>query len=341
MRRMRGLTLVEVVVVIVLVVAVVSMVAPAMSRARGGSHRSYCASNLTGMYKSMYTYSVTNKDHFPIAGDRDPEADAIGFREGDRATGTGAVLDNNVTASLWIIVRDGSSSTGSFICTATDDEKDEIRIKPAGNAAALADSFDFQARRNLSYSPINMYHQTALQNWGSAAPGDYVLMGDNNANDSADPKRHTLAKGATVEDVEALENSPSHGYGGQNLMFGDGHVNFHNDPFQGRANENVHAITVNGVNTPPVLSNSVPMGANDTALLPLCGNGGVSLSGLALDYEGGLNYSRFKREQQRKMMIIAIGLLVLVVAALVIWVATTTRNARRHAAPVSDDVDGQ
>lgn len=43
----------------------IAILLPSLSRARTIANRSVSASNMTGVYKSLYTYSVTNKDAFP------------------------------------------------------------------------------------------------------------------------------------------------------------------------------------------------------------------------------------------------------------------------------------
>ncbi len=234
----------------------------------------------------MYTYSVTNHDVFPTSGAATVDRSVVGFREGDRVAGTGALLDNNVTASLWMMVREGSMSSSSFVCIASEDERDELQDSASSDAVRLENTYDFAARENLSYSMINMYHESFNSNWGVSAPADYALMSDNNNNNSEDTRRHTLAKGATWDAAAEFENSRNHDTEGQYFLFGDGHVNFENDPFVGHGDENVFAITANGSPAPPTLSNRAgdvvndeSLVATDSALLPLSGNRGVSVSG--------------------------------------------------------------
>ena len=53
------------VVMVVPLALMAGILLPAMGRAREIANRSVCAANMSGIYKTMYTYSVTNDDQFP------------------------------------------------------------------------------------------------------------------------------------------------------------------------------------------------------------------------------------------------------------------------------------
>lgn len=340
MSRAHGLTLVEVVVVFFVLVMIVGVLLPSTGGAREMSYRSTCAANLTGIYKSMYTYSVTNEDRFPVAGTADDDGSVIGFREGNRTTGKGAVLDNNTTAALWVLVRDGSTGVGQFICPTSGDEQD-TQADARGRDVPIENTFDFTERSTLSFSMINMYHQTYRTQWGSNAPASFVLMGDNNDNDSVHSRRHTLAKGAARGDIETHENSSNHDYEGQNFLFGDSHVSFANDPFVGFRDDNAYARTVTGKALPPRLGNDatdtdtdpdLDKAHDDAVLIPLSGNGGVSLSGLPVTYFPGYTPSLTEpsRDPTDRTIILAL-IAVSVLAALIAAAARYTYHRRRSA----------
>lgn len=288
MRRYRGFTFTELIVTVsavcaVLAVAVV-IILPPMSRARSG-RRTVCSTNLLGLYKAIYTYSISNRDVFPIAGEVTPDGSAIGFSDGDRLLGTGAVLDDNVTASLWMMVREGAMSTQNFICPKTSDKPDDLVDHRSGEvkAVVLMDTYDFAGRANLSYSPINMYHSAVGSAWSENVRSDWVLAADNNNNNyTGAPVRHTLSHGASLNDTMLMENSLNHSDDeGQNLLFGDGHVEFAMDPFQGPDQDNIFAMTIGGKNAPPTLGHDdgdaatdPKVAERDVVLLPLSGNGG-------------------------------------------------------------------
>ena len=306
MLKQKGFTLIELLVVVAIIALLIGILLPSLSRAREIANRSVCASNLTGLYKSMYTYSVTNKDKFPKYATAGTTGTAHGFKPTARTAGVAfdpaaaAAGQDNVTAALWILIRDGSSSAGSYTCPSSGDEKDELKTSPMDDtAAALEDTYDFLLTTMLSYSPTNPYGEKTGTNWGSAAPGDYVLMGDDNDANAMDNtgtpggavhttiKSGTVAGGAamglTQDDVEQHENSTNHDLEGQNFTFGDGHVNFTTDPFVGRSADNAFAARGSDTaGTAPSLANEQTMpldaAAADSMLVPVSETEGADLA---------------------------------------------------------------
>ncbi len=279
-----GFTLVELLVVLAVIMVLVTIIVPNLGGVR--SHpRSTCGTNQNGLYKAMYTYSVMNNDSFPLAGVSDPQSKAIGFRAANlRGRESVASNDpdmvNNITASLWLLVSDGSVGTFSFVCPISGDEEGGNNDQN-GIEVSTSRTWDFQSARNLSYSPLNMYHTATGDTWSSSIGSDFIFMGDKN-----NATGHTLRRGASREDVERQENSLNHEGDGQNVTFGDGHQEWSTNPFIGPDGDNIYAQVDNGRNAPPTLGNSdgdratdEVFAKRDVVLIPLDGNGGVSLSG--------------------------------------------------------------
>ena len=228
----------------------------------------------------------------------DVESDVFGFAGGNRGTGEGAVLDNNVTASLWIGIREGALTPEQFVNpNVMTAEMDEVTLdgRPGTRQLQVREVYDFARAENLSYSVMNMYHEAVGQNWSAVVHPEYVMMGDNNNSDwLGSPGRHTNTSdtGLTDQQVMDAENSRNHGGEGQNFMFGDGHVAWHTDPFVGIGNDNVYAQDMaagsdsdpfpDEVAAPPTLGNqrddpdtyTRTVRERDSFLLPITGNGG-------------------------------------------------------------------
>ncbi|MBI1373406.1 MAG: hypothetical protein GC159_11810 [Phycisphaera sp.] len=328
MSSRHAFTLVETLVVMTLVLVVISLSVVDATMSRTYANRTICSSNLAGIYTAMYVYSTTNRDKFPTAGVATPGGSATGFREGDRSSGAGAVLDDNVTACLWMMVRAGMTGTKSYVCPSTTDKPDDFKFTATGSTGGvdLKYTFDFLERSNLSYSVINPYSTVNGPQWTADVNPAWVLMADNNANDHLD--RHRSSAAAPAADVEHMENSPNHNYDGQNLLFGDAHVSYAQDPYQGPSNDNVFAVTVAGVDAPPSLAHDAGDPANrkvDVTLLPVSGNGGVSLSGLPMDVTPMATIYAARRRQQMIMYaaFAALGVVVLLVYVLI-------KNRRRE-----------
>lgn len=330
------ITLIELVAFLVAMVCLCAIIPSTVATTREPRERTMCGTRLNGLYKALNTYSVANREQFPIYHAGDPSGAVLGFREGDRSTGMGAALDNNITAPWWVIVGDGSVSPENYICPSTFDAADGLTISTTNSATAqLEDTRDFLERKNLSYSPMNPHHPLVRDRWGPNTNVDWVFMADNNANDYPGtpgipgtrgvrgvPAWHTLGKGAAAADVQKAENSPNHGYEGQNLMYGDGHVSFWNDPFQGPGSDNVYAYTMDGSNVPPTIVRTAG-GPDDVVLIPLSGNGGGSgsLTGSSID----VTYRPSSRGRSSLWASIGFGAFILTIA---IWVFLLARSRR-------------
>jgi len=108
------------------------------------------------------------------------------------------------------------------------------------------------------------------------APSDVALVADRNDGDH--PDVHTPDS--------PNDNSPNHGGEGQNVVFGDGHVEFVENPKVGSGGDDVYAMLFDGTPGPPALGLAdgdmadPDIARRDNVLIPLAGNNGVSLSGL-------------------------------------------------------------
>ncbi|MBI1367471.1 MAG: hypothetical protein GC162_02330 [Planctomycetes bacterium] len=288
MARHRGFTLTDLVAVLAVAAVMFALLSPFHPVLRSVSRREICQLHLSSLYKAMYTYSITDeKQRFPMVGSEAIPPRAIGFREGDRRTGKGATLDGNATASLWLLIRNGSTATKEMVCPSTMDMPDEMMDR-------FDNTHDFLARKNLSFSMMNMYHVATGWQWSADVKPDWVLMADNNANDHPDRHRSDFNDRGDADRMAQLENSPNHRGEGQNFLFGDGHVSFEMDPFVGPDHDNVFALTVGGLDAPPDLSDDAGDAArdrkiakSDVMLIPLSGNGGGagSLSGHVMDVQ--------------------------------------------------------
>jgi prepilin-type N-terminal cleavage/methylation domain-containing protein len=263
MRQRKGFTLIELLVVISIIALLIGILLPSLSRARELANRAVCSANLKGIYQSLYTYAASSGGRYPMYTTNTtlPAQGLISSISRNTANApASASLTNNVTASLWILIRQGASVPKSFTCPSEPGvEADPQTTVNTGNLTYSTTPrpanyiWDFAFAKSLSFSAHNPYRRNSgAPLWGQDARPDAIIMGDDNsANDANAPSGtpgglHTQVKGGAnwnnVNTLKYKENSQNHNQGeGQNFMWCDGHIEFANDPYQGVNGDNAYA----------------------------------------------------------------------------------------------------
>jgi prepilin-type processing-associated H-X9-DG protein len=230
---------IELLVALGILVILLAIFIPYLLSVRERSNRTTCADKLRQIRDALQAYALVNDHNFPSVR-YDPAAGGYaaysGADEPDPFAPTSTVRPNDVTASLWLLVRERLiADTIVFVCPSTNDYRDRIS-DAAGRVAHPKARSNFRSPSNLSYSYASPF---------SSAPNyrlnDYFL--DKSFALVADKNPGVRGAGddvtAPAYDADAIAlskaNSNNHGKAGQNVVYGDGHVEFTTTPYCGVA----------------------------------------------------------------------------------------------------------
>ena len=277
-RRRGGFTLADLLAVVVLIPLLLALVVGCWQRTRcGGSNRVKCASNLRQIGQAILIYSNDAKGPYP-------RTVYVGGATVTPTWGTGAAgpnpfkpggpAPNDVTAALFLLLRTQDITSEVFTCPSSDAEKWDFG--GGSNTALNWSNWNGVAgvQRNLSYSYANPYPDDAAVERKYALTNslgaEFAVAADKNPGAGVSGRAGVLAVTSTssARDMKSA-NSTNHDRDGQNVLYGDGHVEFQSNPFVGVQRDNIYARRRGGAN--PFVSDTIvasPYDANDSVLLP-------------------------------------------------------------------------
>ena len=179
MKRIKGFTLIEMLVVVAIIALLIAILLPSLSKARELARQTICGTNMKEIGTTFYIYQSDNLDDFPTVahetqpGVTEPVVRYIENMGGGQAGGPGDPMRDEIssprhqqtpgstqlstTRALWLLVRTGEVIPKEFICPSADDSVDPT--------VDVTTYFDF-----IGYSACSYGYQIPYDNANTCRP---------------------------------------------------------------------------------------------------------------------------------------------------------------------------
>jgi type II secretory pathway pseudopilin PulG len=234
--RRRAFTIVEFMVIFGIFVILLSIFFPYLLKVRETGRRTVCANNLRQIGVALATYANNNGHNFPRVV-YDEAQTPVGYTafsgpdDPNPFSSESTVRANDVTASLWLLVRQGLKPD-VFICPGSTDSRD-LMTDAAGRFVAAAQRGNFRRPSNLSYSYASPFSNALNFKLNSDwVKQEFALVADKNP--GIGPESDVTAPPFDTDPISlSRANSFHHARAGQNVLYPNLVVAFQRTPYAG------------------------------------------------------------------------------------------------------------
>ena len=238
-----GFTLVELLVLIGILVVLLSIFIPYIADLREADKRTRCADNLRLIHGAFGAYALANAKadgtELPLPRVRyepttqgDTWTAYSGAAANDPFAPGGGVKPNDVTASLFLLVREGLIGPDRFVCPSAPHWPDPLVEN--GKPVAAESRSNFAGPDHLSYAVASPFGSAIGYRWSTDwLKGDFAVVADKGPGVRGKGDDVTAPAWKADPFDLAQANSSNHDKAGQNVLYADGHVSFQRTPYCG------------------------------------------------------------------------------------------------------------